>query len=629
MLSNHADDRGAFVVLQRAAGEAGGDGLVAADPGVRRAVGADVVGQAAFRAVQKSHAEAGPGAIGLVGVAVGRCGVDVAKPFGQAGQRAKPKRVDLDALARPGGEHVAAVGGVHPGELGVVVAGGDQAVGVHGDRDVAAVVAVSVRAREVRIGHAADGVQHPAFDRLARGVAGVGVEQRGVGEPHRAVHGVVVGFAVLVVVEAVGHHAVAQRVGEGAQRGGGGVAAAGRDEQPGQSDEGVPAPVGEPRIAGDDAAARFGVGVRAPRDDEVGRGPGEHVGVRHAGLGEGGGDRGAVVGGRLGHGPGEADVQFGGAAAGFKVPGEAAGHEQVFGVVLPAVGLAGVAEVAPHVGGGGVVGPGGGQLGDVAVAGHAERGVVRRGRSGFKGVGAQAAVQPVEVAQGQQRVDGQRGPVVEADDRPPQRRPAAATVQGERADDADRAEGVRPGDRVAPDAPGEVAVARRHGDVAGGGVVTAVAGEERGGQLHGRVRRVARAVQRECVDHLAEHHHASHRRRRRGDQQAVVPPRVAPEGRAHGVAAGAVGPQPLGVAEGGDAGVPGQGLLAFGRGRGRAAARPRGLVRRGGGGLGRGCLAGEDHRGEPTHLSAALAAWLLVFGVQRSTSRDREEATLR
>ncbi len=180
-------------------------------------------------------------------------------------QRVVPERVDLDGLAVARGGDDAFVLHIHPGQLRGLVAGANQTVG-RIDADVEA------------------GPLPVAFDdRLARrpenALVGVAVlrcrqvRMRGVDEPEARIDRVVARL-VRVVVEAVGNHSLADVTGKRAQHLSRRLVAAGGQEQSGQRDEGVAAPIAEPRIPRQNRRARRAVGVMTLHH-EVGRGANE------------------------------------------------------------------------------------------------------------------------------------------------------------------------------------------------------------------------------------------------------------------------------------------------------------------------------------------------------------------
>mmetsp|Transcript_4063 Transcript_4063/g.12863 ORF Transcript_4063/g.12863 Transcript_4063/m.12863 type:complete len:547 (+) Transcript_4063:623-2263(+) len=170
-----------------------------------------------------------------------------------------PERVDLDALSEAGREGDAVPQRVHPRELGRGAAAADEPVlGVHPD--------VVTRAPLVPCDDLPRGLQQPAtgLQGLPRCLR-IGAHR--VEEPEGGVDGVVVGQRLVVVVEAVGDHALAHKAREDLQAGPRVGEAAGRQHEAGQGDHGVATPVGEPGVAREhshQAAARD-----PARDQEV------------------------------------------------------------------------------------------------------------------------------------------------------------------------------------------------------------------------------------------------------------------------------------------------------------------------------------------------------------------------
>ena len=177
-------------------------------------------------------------------------------------ERVEPERLDLDRLADARRHDPVADLGVHPGELHARLAGGEQAVVVErGCRSACRARSPSRIACDRR---RASALRSRGGALPARGLDGARGIVHGDDVPERRVDRVELG-RVALVGEAVGQHPLGDRPGPLEQDRPRFVEPAGREAEPAQRDERVAAPVGEPRIAGDDGLARA-----APHDVRVG-----------------------------------------------------------------------------------------------------------------------------------------------------------------------------------------------------------------------------------------------------------------------------------------------------------------------------------------------------------------------
>ncbi len=155
-----------------------------------------------------------------------------------------PEGVYLAAFARPGGDRPAVHSGVHPGESR---AGIDQAV----------LICAEVIARSgVSLNHIQE--LRPELGQEIQITCCIEISARRLNKPQRGVHGVVGPGP-----EVVGQHTVLHRPGKGAEDQPCCLISAGGEEKAGQGDHGVPSPVIEPVVAGDEAQSV------APLDQEA------------------------------------------------------------------------------------------------------------------------------------------------------------------------------------------------------------------------------------------------------------------------------------------------------------------------------------------------------------------------
>ena len=214
--------------------QADGEDLIRTDGGVG-SVGSESVAKAIRGGIPELGAEVGDGAVARFGV------------FGEQGESVDPEGVDLDGFAVARRDGPIADTGVHPGELRAGVAGGEQAVGwVHAD--------LMVRAAHVPIEDVAQGGSELVV---------IGQLTNGFEEPERGVDGVVLGL-LAAIGKAIGDQALIEVSEESADDAAGFVEAAASDEEPGEGDHGVAAPIGEPGVASNDGG--FAIGAM---DDEV------------------------------------------------------------------------------------------------------------------------------------------------------------------------------------------------------------------------------------------------------------------------------------------------------------------------------------------------------------------------
>ena len=263
------DRRGALTLEQGEGQAPDREDLVRAQGGVRRA--GDVacvhhIEEAVPLRVPEACAErlAGPPCLSGAG-RLAEGGADL--------QGVHPQRLDLHRLADPRCHHPVAHLGVHPGQLDARHACRQQSVGVAADAEA--------RPPRVSLEDGAHGtsqavplvLRHGA--RPAAGGGQVVVHRHDV--PQRRVHAVVLG-AVALLHEPVRQHPLRDLRRPGEQDVAGLIEPAVGDAEAAQGDEGVAAPVREPRVAGDDRSdPRRGARGRHRRHGRAGRG--RRVGV--------------------------------------------------------------------------------------------------------------------------------------------------------------------------------------------------------------------------------------------------------------------------------------------------------------------------------------------------------------
>ena len=175
-------------------------------------------------------------------------------------ERGDPEAGELDGLAHARGDHEVADLGVHPGQLQAAVGRAHESVAV----DVDAVA----RAADVRVDDREQRGKPRAHPRpVARGLRG---RLRGEDREQRRVGAVVLGFARLVG-EAVRQQPSRQVIEEGLDHELRLVGASRGEQQAGQRDHRVAAPVLEPRESREDGAPVAAVGAGAVDDEVVGR----------------------------------------------------------------------------------------------------------------------------------------------------------------------------------------------------------------------------------------------------------------------------------------------------------------------------------------------------------------------
>ena len=173
-------------------------------------------------------------------------------------ERVDPQRVDLHGLPRARGNDPVADFGVHPGELHAGAAGKEQTVGGIG---------MNVVARALHVGINNPGENWKKFLQRRGVLRGREILADGLEIPERGIHGVVFGLAA-GVRKIVRQHPAINVARKGKKNPLRNIGAPSRERQSWQRDHGVAAPIAEPVIAGDDAAA-VRLFRQAALDDEL------------------------------------------------------------------------------------------------------------------------------------------------------------------------------------------------------------------------------------------------------------------------------------------------------------------------------------------------------------------------
>jgi hypothetical protein len=239
---------GGLVAAEQRFGQGEGQQLVGPQPPIRATGGSvDDIEAAAHPGVPEAL-EARRGPIGQ-GQPAARIGPREPGEALHGPQGVHPQGIDLHRLAMARGDGPVAGLGIHPGELGLPLPGGQQAIGrIHADPEPGA-------DHMVLEDHLQPGEQLPH-----QGVAAAGgpVFRQGLEEPQRGIHrvvGALIQGPVGPVREAVGDQPMADMGGEGAQDPLGRIAAPGHQGEPGQADHRVAPPVVEPGVTGDQRGA--------------------------------------------------------------------------------------------------------------------------------------------------------------------------------------------------------------------------------------------------------------------------------------------------------------------------------------------------------------------------------------
>ena len=198
------------------------------------------------------------------------------RPLGGYPQRLVPEGVDFNALAPSRRNGPAGNLRIHPRQLRLGVPARQQTVGARADAE-SSPTAICL---EYLLDSA--GQSGPPGGLVA---GGADVTIGGDDEPQRRVDAVEARPAA-TLVETVGNHPFINGLGECRQNAEGGFILPRLQRQARQGDHGVPAPVGEPMITGEDGIARPDAQI-APRDDEDVDGGGKSSGGLVGGISDG------------------------------------------------------------------------------------------------------------------------------------------------------------------------------------------------------------------------------------------------------------------------------------------------------------------------------------------------------
>ena len=178
------------------------------------------------------------------------------------GKGVEPQHLDLDGFADPRRHDTVTDFGIHPGKLGSWTAASQQAVVVDANAEARAVTVAGQDRRDRRF----EPRLIARVERILMAAARLQELADGNHKPQRGVDGVVFGH-VAFVRKAIGEHSFGNGAGPGEQNPPGVVQPAEGQGEPAHGDERIAAPIGEPRIPGQDRLAMTAV-------DEIGVGGG-------------------------------------------------------------------------------------------------------------------------------------------------------------------------------------------------------------------------------------------------------------------------------------------------------------------------------------------------------------------